>query len=92
MLILTRRVGESVIIGSTVKVTILGVAGNQVRVGTDAPKQIPVHRAEVYRRIKAMESQAIPEESITPSELSVSVAPVEPPLPSDDADKDGDES
>lgn len=88
MLILTRRVGESVIIGSTVKVTILGFAGNQVRVGTEAPRQIPVHRAEVYRRIKAMESQPVPEETIAPSELSVPVAPVATPLPSDGTDGD----
>lgn len=53
MLILTRRVGESLVIGDDVTVTVLGVNGNQVRVGVQAPKQIPVHREEVYQRIKS---------------------------------------
>ncbi len=52
MLILTRRVGETIMIGEDVKVTILGVKGNQVRVGIDAPKEVGVHREEVYDRIK----------------------------------------
>lgn len=52
MLILTRRVGESVMIGSDVVVTILGVKGNQVRVGINAPKSVAVHREEIYERIK----------------------------------------
>jgi carbon storage regulator len=52
MLILTRRVGESVMIGNEVTITVLGVKGNQVRVGITAPKSIPVHREEIYERIK----------------------------------------
>jgi carbon storage regulator len=52
MLILTRRVGETVMIGDEVTVTILGVKGNQVRVGVNAPKDIAVHREEIYERIK----------------------------------------
>lgn len=52
MLILTRRTGESLRIGDDVQVTVLGVKGNQVRIGVDAPKEIPVHREEVYERIK----------------------------------------
>ncbi len=52
MLILTRRVGESLIIGDDVKVTVLGVKGNQVRVGVSAPKEVSVHREEIYQRIK----------------------------------------
>ncbi len=52
MLILTRRVGESITIGEDVKVTVLGVKGSQVRVGIDAPKDVPVHREEIYDRIK----------------------------------------
>jgi carbon storage regulator len=52
MLILTRRVGETVMIGNDVTVTILGVKGNQVRVGISAPKTVAVHREEIYERIQ----------------------------------------
>jgi carbon storage regulator len=52
MLILTRRVGETVVIGNDVTVTVLGVKGNQVRLGVNAPKEITVHREEIYERIK----------------------------------------
>jgi carbon storage regulator len=52
MLILTRRVGETVMIGNDVTVTVLGVKGNQVRVGVNAPKDVAVHREEIYERIK----------------------------------------
>lgn len=51
MLILTRRVGESLMIGNEVAVTILGVKGNQVRIGVRAPKHVSVHREEIYERI-----------------------------------------
>ena len=53
MLILTRRVGESVIIGEDVTVTVLGVKGNQVRIGINAPKNVAVHREEIFERIKS---------------------------------------
>jgi carbon storage regulator len=53
MLILTRRVGETVMIGEEVSVTILGVKGNQVRVGINAPKNVAVHREEIFERIKS---------------------------------------
>jgi carbon storage regulator len=52
MLILTRRVGESLFVGDDVIVTVLGVKGNQVRIGVDAPVEVPVHREEIYRRIQ----------------------------------------
>jgi len=52
MLILTRRVGETVMIGNEVTVTVLGVKGNQVRIGINAPKNVAVHREEIFERIK----------------------------------------
>jgi carbon storage regulator CsrA len=58
MLILTRRVGESLMIGDKVTVTVLGVSGNQVRVGVNAPKSVEVHREEVYERVQAERSTA----------------------------------
>ena len=60
MLILTRRVGETVMIGNEVTVTVLGVKGNQVRIGVNAPKDVPVHREEIYERIKREQDQDHP--------------------------------
>jgi len=52
MLILTRRMSESIIIGDNVVITVLGIKGNQVRLGIDAPKEVSVHREEIYQRIQ----------------------------------------
>jgi carbon storage regulator len=60
MLILTRRVGESLKIGENVTVTVLGIKGHQVRVGIAAPKTVAVHREEIFERIKAEQAAAAP--------------------------------
>ena len=69
MLILTRRVGETVMIGNEVTVTVLGVKGNQVRVGVTAPRSVAVHREEIYERIK-QEGEGSPLVAV-PSRLAV---------------------
>ena len=58
MLILTRRVGETLMIGDEVSVTVLGVKGNQVRIGVNAPKEVAVHREEIFERIKSEQNEA----------------------------------
>ena len=63
MLILTRRAGETVMIGSDVTITVLGVKGNQVRIGINAPKDVAVHREEIYERIQSEKNAQKAEEA-----------------------------
>lgn len=64
MLVLSRRLGETLIIGDDVKITVLGISGNQVRLGIAAPKNVSVHREEVYRRIQDEMGQAAPVDTV----------------------------
>lgn len=59
MLILTRKVGESVLIGNDISITILSVRGNQVKLGVEAPKEVSLHREEIYQRIKQMKDEQL---------------------------------
>ena len=59
MLILTRRVGETVVIGDEVTVTVLGIKGNQVRIGVKAPKNVAVHREEIFERISVERGEEV---------------------------------
>lgn len=68
MLILTRRVGETLMIGDSVTVTVLGVKGNQVRIGITAPKDVAVHREEIYQRIQRGEDASVPASEKTSSD------------------------
>lgn len=59
MLILTRKVGEALMVGDEVNITVLGVKGNQVRIGVSAPKEVAVHREEIYQRIQKEKNQEV---------------------------------
>jgi carbon storage regulator len=88
MLILTRRVGEKLIIGENVTVTVLSVKGNQVRIGIDAPRDVKVHREEIYQRI-LKEQKSLKGKSWVKIPASRTSTPVKPKLhvlsPSDDS-------
>ncbi|WP_419420937.1 carbon storage regulator CsrA [Legionella sp. D16C41] len=64
MLILTRRIGETLIIGDDVNITVLGVKGNQVRLGINAPKDVSVHREEIYLRIQQEKESSDSDEAV----------------------------
>ncbi len=65
MLILTRRIGETLMIGDDVSITVIGVKGNQVRIGIDAPKDVAVHREEIFNRIKKDQLKLVEPEKST---------------------------
>jgi carbon storage regulator len=65
MLILTRRVGETLMIGDNVTITVLGTKGNNVRIGINAPRDVAVHREEIYERIKREQEHSAPKEEAT---------------------------
>lgn len=71
MLILTRRVGETLVIGDDVTVTVLGVRGNQVRLGVNAPKDVAVHREEIYQRIQNEKDAVISAENDENGDIDV---------------------
>ena len=59
MLILTRRVGETLMIGDNISISVLGVKGNQVRIGIDAPKEVAVHREEIFKKIHSEQNEGV---------------------------------
>jgi carbon storage regulator len=85
MLVLSRRLGETLIIGDDVKITVLGISGNQVRVGIAAPKDVSVHREEVYNRIQTEQPEQITDKQhkvkkkVEPTPSLFDLKPILPP-------------
>jgi carbon storage regulator len=78
MLILTRRIGETLVISDNVTVTVLGVKGNQVRLGVNAPKEIPVHREEIHQKILA--EQKLDSDEVRVSLLELKIKDAKSPI------------
>lgn len=78
MLILTRRVGETIVIGDNVVVTVLGIKGNQVRIGINAPKDVSVHREEIYQRIQQEKNTTTPPKQEEVAPVVTTAAPTAP--------------
>ena len=82
MLILTRRIGETVVIGDNVNITVLGVKGNQVRLGVNAPRTVSVHREEIYQRIQFEKEAQAKAAALSDEDFDNrgNVAPIQPSL------------
>ena len=77
MLILTRRIGESVMIGDDVKISVLGIKGNQIRLGISAPREVAVHREEIFQRIQDEQCPGDQSRGSSPPEMKVVVSNLE---------------
>lgn len=81
MLVLSRKAGESIVIGNDVVITILEVRGGQIRIGVDAPRNLPVHRAEIYEQVQAENRAAVASTDLRAPLLNTKAAGVRPSEP-----------